>query len=108
LNSMSKHLKKFFDLFPSYDLPKEKEDELIEKIAQNVSKLDMDLPAILIGHVLIPTGSILAQTVLVPVAPMLELIGIRGYDYLAIINNRRAVKRLMDRIEELRTAKEKT
>ena len=108
MNSMSKHLKRFFDLFPSYDLPKEREDELIERIAQNVTRMDLDLPALLIGHVLIPTGQILSQTVLVPIAPMLELIGIRGYDYLALINNRKTVKRLMDRIEELRAAKEKT
>jgi len=102
---MSKHLKKFFDIFPSYDLPKEKEDELIEKIARNVTKMDLDLPALLIGHVLIPTGPILSQTVLIPVAPMLELIGIRGYDYLALIGNREAVNRLMDRIEEIRATK---
>lgn len=104
---MSESLRKFFNLFPSYDLPKEKQDKMIEEMAQRICKTQLDLPALLIGHVLIPLGPIFSQTILVPVVPWLELLGIRGYDYLAILNNRDAVRRLIDRVEELRTNKEK-
>jgi hypothetical protein len=105
---MSKHLRKFIDLFPSYDLPREKENELIEKTARAVLRMEMDLPALLIVRALVPMGPILAQTALVPVGPLLELVGMHtGYEYVALLNNRDAVQRLADRIEELRTAKEK-
>jgi hypothetical protein len=102
---MSGTLKKFFDLFPSYDLPKEKEDKLVEETAQKICKMELDLPALLIGHVLVPLGPVLSQTVLVPVTPFLELLGLHGYDYLALIHNRDAVQRLIDRVEEIRTEK---
>jgi hypothetical protein len=99
---MSKYFKKFIDLFPSYELPENKLNKLIDDIANKTIKLEMELPALLIVHALIPLGPVLSQTILVPVPPLLELMGIRGYDYIALLNNRDAIKRLSERITELK------
>jgi len=108
---MSK-LRKIWELFkkalshvPSLDLDEERENELIEKIAQAISKRDLEVPAIILGVGYIPTSTFLSYTTLLPLAPYLEAIGIKGYEYTALFSKKRNVKRLLKRIEELKDAK---
>ena len=91
---------------PPLDLDPEKEDELVEKLVQAISKSNLELPAILWGTGYVPMSTILSQTALLPLAPFLEMLGIRGYEYTAFFSKKRNVQRLLERLEELKKEKE--
>lgn len=103
-------LKKVKDFFgfqlPSMEISPEREKEIIEKIAGFVSKMGMEWPVLLIGWGYVPVSTIVAQTTLLPMAPILEAIGIRGFEYTAFFEKKDNVKRLLERIEELREKRE--
>ena len=99
-------LKKFFDIPSFQQIGKEREDEIIDKIVKTVSQHDMEVPALMVLSWLQPTSTIMAQTTLLYFAPMLELFGVKGYDYLAFFNKKENVKIVLDRLQELRDAKE--
>jgi len=108
-NRMStlKKIKDFFGFqMPSMEISPERENEIIEKTARFVSRLGMEWPAILIGSGYVPVSTILAQTTLLPLAPLLELVGIRGFEYTAFFEKKDNVKRLLERIDELRKERE--
>jgi len=98
----------FIDLsaLPSFEIPPEKETELIEKLAKTISKYEMELPAIFIGSAFRPVATIMSYTTFLPPATMLEFIGISAYDYLALIAKKENVQRLIDRLDELHRARE--
>jgi hypothetical protein len=103
-------LKKVKDFFgfqmPSLEISPERENEIIEKIAQFVSKIGMEWPVLLIGWGYVPVSTIMAQTTLLPLAPLLEAVGIRGFEYTAFFEKKENVKRLLERIEQLRKERE--
>ncbi|MEM2921701.1 MAG: hypothetical protein QXF26_05220 [Candidatus Bathyarchaeia archaeon] len=106
LKKFGEILKKALNNVPSLDLDEERENQLIEKIAQAISKRDLETPAILFGVGYIPMSTFLSYTGLLPLAPFLEAIGINGYEYTALFSKKRNVRRLLGRIEELKNAKE--
>jgi len=81
------------------DLPPEKEEELIEKIAQFAVKHKMGL----IAEMLIDSGGPLTSTFanlgLTLFGPFLEFLG--ADTYTALFRKRENVKRLIERIEKL-------
>ena len=103
-------LKKIKDFFgfqmPSMEISSERENEMIEKIAQFVSKIGMEWPVLLVGWGYVPVATIVTQTTLLPMAPLLEAIGVRGFEYTAFFEKKENVKRLLERIEQLRQEKE--
>jgi len=106
LRKIGEVLKKVLSNVPSLDLDDKRENELIEKIAQAISKRDLEVPAIIFGSGYVPMSTFLSYTVLLPLAPYLEVLGIKGYEYTALFSKKRNVKRLLRRIEELRNEKE--
>ena len=101
---MLEKLKDFFVL-PSFDLPPEKEDEIIDKIVRAISFFDLELPAIFFTASLEPIGPMFSQITLLPWASIAEIIGLRGFDYVAFFNKRENIERLTKKLEEVRESK---
>lgn len=105
--SFLKKVKDFFGFqMPSMEISPERENEIIEKFAGFVSKIGMEWPVLLMGWGYVPVATIMAQTTLLPLAPLLEAVGIRGFEYTAFFEKKDNVKRLLERIEELRQQRE--
>jgi hypothetical protein len=106
MHDIKQLLQKFIDFFgfklPELDLPADKEDELIENLANLVMKYDLELPVQLFGWGMVPMSTIISQTTLLPMAPFLELIGIKGYEYVALFKKKENTRRLLERIDVLR------
>jgi hypothetical protein len=101
-------LASFFE-FPPLELSPEREKELIEKIAQEVSRRGMEIPALIAGWGVLPTSPIYGNLFLTPLAPFLEGLGIDGYkidEIAAFVRKRENVSALINRIEQLKEAKE--
>lgn len=103
---MSRFRKFLHDYVPSFDIDPKREDEIIEKWAKRVSQFGMELPVELFAGGFQYTSTIFSQMLIAPIAPILELLGINGYEYIAFFSKKENVKRLLKRIDELRTAKE--
>jgi len=91
---------------PSSNLSPEKEEEIINKLARLVSRWDMEIPALTMGRMFVPTSSVISQTVMIPSALYLDLMGIDGFEVAAFFNKKENVKRLLAKIQELKDAKE--
>jgi len=107
-------LKKVKDFFgfeiPSLDegISPERENEIIEKAAKLISRMGMEYPAYFFVSSLVPVSSLVAHLYVYTSAPLLELFGIKGYEYAAFLNKRENVQRLMNRIEELMKSKKES
>ena len=91
---------------PPMDVSPERENEIIEKVAGFISKIGMEWPTLLIGSAYVPVATIVTQTTLLPLAPFLEAMGIRGFQYTAFFEKKDNVRRLLERVEELMKQKE--
>jgi len=81
------------------DLPPEKEEELIDKIARFVVKHKMGLMAEMLLESGGPLTSLFAAFSLNLFGPFLEFMGADAFT--ALLRRRENIKRLMDRIEKL-------
>jgi len=104
--SILKRIRGFFVL-PTFDIPAEKEERIIEQIVRIVSTYDLEIPAIMSTMTLEPVSPIFSQIMLLPWATMAELIGLHGFDYVAFFNKRENVEKLTKRFEESRDTKER-
>jgi hypothetical protein len=95
----------FFNI-DDLEIDEARETELIEKIAQKVSQMNLELPAIVLGYGFWPMAKIQSYLTLLPMATTLGLIGINMYDYVALFDEKNNVKRLIDRLDELQTNKD--
>jgi hypothetical protein len=89
-----------FQLPPS-EMSAQQENQIIEKIAGTISKYGMEYIAILMGSMYVPVATIVTQTTLLPMAPLLEAVGIPGFRYTAFFEKKENVKKLLERIEQL-------
>jgi len=102
-------IKDFFSDFidiPSSNLSPKREEEIINKIANVISRWDMEIPASLLGKLLVPTSSVISQIHVMPSVLYLDLIGLDGFEVAAFLDNKENVKRLLAKIQELKDAKE--
>jgi len=87
------------------DLPPEREEELIEKLA----RFFVDHNIGLIGQMLLegggPMTSLFAKFWMGLYGPYLDFIGVD--EYVALLRSRENVRRIIDRIEELKEEKER-
>ena len=81
------------------DLSPEEEDELIEKMARHIVKRKMGLMAQIALETMGPLTWIGAELGMTILGPYLEFFGVEKVT--ALFRNRKNLKRLMDRIEEL-------
>lgn len=91
---------------PSSKLSPKREEEIINKIAHVISRWDMEIPASLLGKLLVPTSSVISQIHVMPSVLYLDLIGLDGFEVAAFLDNKENVKRLLAKIQELKDAKE--
>lgn len=87
------------------DLPPEKEDELINKIAEYVVEHKMDLIAEMLLETGGPMTSIFASFGLNLFGPYLEFFG--ADTYTALLRRRQNIQRLIDAIEKIKDEKER-
>jgi hypothetical protein len=96
-------IKDFFGFeLPSLEISSEREDEIIEKIVKAVSNYGFVFPSLLVSHMLYPVSPILVHTTILPMLPILEFFGVKASEYAAFLNKRANVKRVMDKLEELK------
>jgi len=87
------------------DLPPEEEDELIEKLAQNIIKRKMGLIAQLALETISPISKLGADLGMTLLGPYLEFFGVEKVT--ALFRRRENLNRLLDRIDELEIEKMK-
>ena len=96
-------IKDFFGFeLPSLEISPERENEIIEKIIRAVKKHGFVLPSLIVSQMLYPVSSILVHTTLLPAAPIIEFLGLNVSEYAAFLNKRENVKRITDRLEQLK------
>ncbi len=88
--------------FPSLEISPEREDEILEKIVAAVSDYGFIFPSLLVSYMVYPVSSILVHTTILPMLPILEFFGVKASEYAAFLNKRSNVKRIMDRLEEMK------
>jgi len=98
-------LKKYFTL-PSLEIAPEREQEIIERVSRAILKYGLALPILFVGPAFVPTSTIFSHIVLVPASPFLEMLGIDMNEYIAFLYKKENVWRILDRIEELKNARE--
>jgi hypothetical protein len=81
------------------DLPPDEEDELIEKLAQNIIKRKMGLLAQLALETISPISKLGADLGMTLLGPYLEFFGVEKVT--ALFRKRENMTRLLDRIDEL-------
>jgi len=95
-----KKLKEFIGFnIPSLEISEEREEEIIDKFTNYTSKLGMESIASIFTAGFIPVSRLFAMTVMFPLAPVLEFFRIDAYDYIAFINNRENLKKILYRLE---------
>ena len=85
------------------DLPPEEEDQLIEKLAQNIIKRKMGLLAQLTLETISPISKMGADLGMTLLGPYLEFFGVEKVT--ALFRKRENLTRLLDRIDELEMEK---
>ena len=100
MSKIKEKLSKFFRM-PSLFLTPKQTEEFIESFVQKVSQLGIEKPALMFIGTILPVSPLLSQMTLLPIVPFLELIGLKGYNYVAFFREIDNVKRLEQRLLEL-------
>jgi hypothetical protein len=96
-------IKDFFGFqLPSMEISPEREDAIIDKIVESVSNYGFVFPSLIVSHMLYPVSTLLVHTTILPILPIIEFLGINAREYAAFLNKKENVKRIMDRLEELK------
>jgi hypothetical protein len=93
---------------PPFEITPERENEMIEMLAGQISKRGLEFPALMIGWQLAPVSKVIAYSTILPVAPFLEFVGLQGFELVNFLSDQENVRRLLKRIEELEDEKAKT
>ena len=99
-------IKSWFESTYPLELTLEREDEIINNLAQIISQRNLELPANLFLEPFKPISTIVNETALVWVSPILDFLGMPGYEYSLLLRKKENVSRLLQRIEELKTGKD--
>jgi len=93
---------------PDLDLPPEKVEELIDKIAHFIVDKEMEVPAIMFLETAKPLTYIASQFSLVFLWPYLSMIPENlGYNLVALFRDRKNVEKILQRIEELKEERDR-
>ena len=91
---------------PTLELTIEREDEIIENLANKIKKYGLEVPAMLLFIPLQPLSPIAGMLGLLPFAPFLEAFNLPGFDYAAFISKPENITKLLKKIEENSLKKE--
>jgi acyl-CoA reductase-like NAD-dependent aldehyde dehydrogenase len=78
----------------------EEEDEIIRRLAEAIYKYDMDLVAILFLESIKPLASVGGQLARYMVAPFVPFVGEKSIPYLATLQRKENVEKLIRQLEE--------
>lgn len=93
---------------PTLFISEEREEEIIEVLANRIVDNRLEAAAMLFLIPLRPISPIVSQLTLLPFAPLLEAFDIPGFDYVSFMNNSDNVNELVKRIEEKAETREET
>lgn len=99
---------KFKISIPTFEITQEREEEILEYIADKIEKFGLDVPALLFLIPLEPLSPVFSQLGLLPFAPFLEAFNIRGFDYVSFFSKTENVNRLIKKIEVKNQKEKKT
>jgi hypothetical protein len=85
---------------PTLDISEEREEEIIELVANRIVDNKLEAAAMLFLIPLRPISPIVSQLTLLPFAPLLEAFDIPGFDYVSFMKSSDNVNQLVKRIEE--------
>jgi hypothetical protein len=86
--------------FPSIKITPEREQELIDKLTQNLKSSDMANWAILGLVYFQPVSAIFSYTVLLPWSPILQFMGVDNiWEYVAFLSNNKNIEILIKRLD---------
>ena len=89
---------------PSLDINEEREHEIAEKIANSVSRWGLESPVWIFTYGVAPYSWFLSSVFLLPLAPILEFLGIDIYDYVAFASKKENLHEVLDRLEKSQRA----
>jgi hypothetical protein len=105
LKSFINKLKDFIGFDPpSLDIDEEREHEIAEKIANSVSRWGLESPVWIFTYGISPYSWVLSMVFLLPMAPILEFLGIDIYDYIGFVSKKKNLNELLDRLEKSQRA----
>ena len=73
---------------------------MIDTIAGVVNRFGMESPALLLFELVRPVSYVVSNVVILPIAPFLELFGIRGFRYVSLLEKPGNLERLSKKIED--------
>jgi hypothetical protein len=85
----------------------DRKNSLIDGLAKKIVEIGMVAPSIIFFESVKPLTTIGSYTLLLFLAPYLELFGKNGFEYVALFKDRRNIESLLNRIEELSKEEEK-
>ena len=85
---------------PTLEISEEREEEIIEILANRIVDNRLEAAAMLFLIPLRPISPIVSQLTLLPFAPLLEAFDIPGFDYVAFLKESDNVHELVKRVEE--------
>ncbi len=85
---------------PEIKISPEREQEIIDGIVKAVKRWGMEDLVIMFGAGLAPGSAVIGYTVVLPWAVILEFIGVRGYEYVAFLQNHNNIKKIIERLDK--------
>jgi hypothetical protein len=82
------------------DLTPEIEEKMINELVMKINSYELREPATILLFAFKPFATITAQTSLIFLAPIFELLGIKGYKWVSFFNKKDNVERLVRKLEE--------
>lgn len=83
----------------AHELSPEREQEIIDEIVLKIKNMKMETPAIMMLNMIEPVSPFISQVYGFSVAPFMELLGIKGYDYTMLFTKKKNVSDIIKKIE---------
>ena len=85
---------------PQDDLSYEKEEEMLDWLAEKIVEYKMQMPATFFLETYRPVSTIMSDLFLISGFPlMLEVFNVRSYEWTALFRKKENIKRLLEKIE---------
>lgn len=81
------------------ELSSEREQEIVDEIVLKIKNMKMETPAIMMLKMIEPVSPFISQIYGFSVAPFMELLGIKGYDYTMFFTKKKNINEIIKKIE---------
>ena len=101
MSSITKRIKNFIGFnIPSYEISEKRENEILKKISGFFIKYKLESPAAIVTQTVTPFNRVLNSTIIYPMAPIIEFLGISVYDYIAFFEKKENLNKLLELLEQ--------